>query len=65
MLWEKINAKTFVTILFFKIFGKTSNFAVLICYAVPVAANQYILIQKYDPLDIKFSAELNKLTPSL
>ena len=34
MLWEKINAKPFVTIFFFKIFGKTGSFDVLICYAV-------------------------------
>ena len=34
MLWVKINAKLFVTIFSFKIFGKTGSFAVLICYIV-------------------------------
>ena len=43
MLWERINAKPLVTIVFFKIFDKTGSFAVLmILWAVPVPVNQYI-----------------------
>ena len=39
--------KPLVTILFFKMPDKTGNFAVsMICCAVPVPANQYILTQK-------------------
>ena len=50
MLWERINAKPLVTIVFFKIFDKSGNFTVLICCAVPVPANQYISTQKQDLL---------------
>ena len=47
MLWERSHAKTLVTMLFFKILDKTGNFTVfMICYAVPVPANQYISTQK-------------------
>ena len=47
LLLGRINAKPLVTILFFQILGKTCNFDVLvICCAVPLPANHYILIQK-------------------
>ena len=46
MLWERINAKLLVTILLFKPFDKTCYFAVLICWAALVPANQYISTQK-------------------
>ena len=42
----KLMLKTFVTILFFTFWSKTGNFAVLICYAVPVPANKCITTQK-------------------
>ena len=49
MLWEIINVKPLVTIFFLKILDKTGNFAVLVIYfAVPVPANQYISTQKQD-----------------
>ena len=47
MLWEKINAKPLVTMLFFKILDKTDNFVVLMIYcAVQVPTNKCILTQK-------------------
>ena len=46
MLWERTNAKPLVIILLFELFDKTCNFAVLICWAVLVPANQYIPTQK-------------------
>ena len=47
MLWERINAKPLVTILFFKIVDKTGDFVeLMIRCAVPVPANQYISTQK-------------------
>ena len=64
MSWERINAKPLVTTLFFKMFDKTGNFAVLmISCALPVPANQYLSRQKF-PFYFKFSAELNEFTPS-
>ena len=63
MLWERINTKPYLrTIHFLKIFDKTNNFAVLICYAVPVPTNLHIAKQKQDPHYFKCSSELNKLT---
>ena len=64
MLWERINAKPLVTIFLFKRFDKSCYFAALICWAVLVPANQYISTEKYNLLYFKFSAELNKFTPS-
>ena len=57
MLWERIDAKPLVAILFFDIFDKFKNFAVLmICCAIPVPENQFISAQKEDLLYFKFSA---------
>ena len=63
MLWERISAKPLVTIPLFKLFDKTSHFAVLIGWEAPVPTNQYISTQKQNPIYFNFSAELNKLTP--
>ena len=38
MFWEGINSRPIETILFFKVFGKIGNFAVLICCAELVPA---------------------------
>ena len=66
MLWERFNAKPLVTILFFNIFNKNGNFAVLmLCCAIPVPASKYISTQKQDPLYFKFRAESNKLFSQL
>ena len=64
MLRERINTKPLITIHFFKIFDKTNNFALLICYGVPVPTKLHIAKQKLDPRYSKFSAELNKITPN-
>ena len=64
MLWYGINVKPIVTVLFVRVFDKAGNFAVLIFCTATVTTNQYISMQKYDSIHFKFSAELNKLTPS-
>ena len=49
MMWERINVKPLVNLLFFKSFDKTGNFAVQIYCAVPVPAYPDILTQKRRP----------------
>ena len=47
MVWQRINTKPLVTILFFKTLDKTGNFAVLmVCCALPVPTSQHISTQK-------------------
>ena len=46
MLWQRINARPVVTILFLRVFDKTNSFSVLIFCEAPVTANQYISTQK-------------------